>query len=237
MDHSESIRQKEYIDFLSIWPRYFAGTALLLTVGYLFSASAQLFAAFSALLFGFFLYAGRSYWLIFGKTGGVANTITGLRVAGILLLLYFQAHLHAYVFFVVGILILIADGLDGYYARKQNTVSEFGDFFDKETDAFFVIAFCIILIEQQLLGIWLIFPAVLRYAFVLILYLFKIEHIELNKSFRRRFVGMWFMGTIMGCFVLPEVFYTAAMVFASAMLAYSFMKDFYLMLRQRPYQG
>lgn len=237
MPQTESVQQKDYIAFLSQWPRYFAGTVLIFASIYLFSASVQLFAVLSALLFGFFLYAGRPYWLIFGKTGGMANTITGLRVAGILSLLYFQAYLHPYVFLFVGILILVADGLDGYYARKHNTVSEFGDFFDKETDAFFVMAFCIILIEQQLLGIWVIFPAVLRYAFVLILYLFRIEHIELSKSFRRRFVGMWFMGTIMGCFVFPEVLYTATMVFASAMLAYSFMKDFYLMLRQRAYQG
>jgi len=237
MAQSNSISRSEYVDFFSFWPRYLAGITLLLTGMYLLTTSAELLSISVAMLFFFFLFAGRSHWLQFGRTGGLANTITGLRTLGILLLLFFQQYFHPYIFFVAGILILVADGLDGYYARKYKTVSEFGDFFDKETDAFFVLAFCVILIEQQLLGLWVIFPALLRYAFVLILYLCKIEHIVLKKSFRRRFVGMWFMGTIMGCFVLPEVVYTTAMVFASAMLFYSFLKDFYLMLRERNYQG
>lgn len=237
MKNTSSVPQEKTIEFLSQWPHYFGAVALISTSAYIFTASEQLFAVLASLLFGALIYAGRPFWTIYGKTGGVANTITGLRVAGIISLLYFQQYLHAYVFLVLGILILVADGLDGYYARKYNTVSEFGDFFDKETDAFFVLAFCIIILEQQLLGIWVIIPAILRYAFVLVLYLFRIEHIELEPSFRRRFVGMWFMGTIMGCFVLPEAFYTTAMIFASTMLAYSFMKDFYLMLKQRDYQG
>lgn len=236
----ESLSQSEqdrYTLFLSIWPRYFAVAALLFSGIFLCWRAVGVFSLLSGLFLLFFLYSGRSFWRGFGITGGVANTITALRVVGILLLLAFQTYLHHYVFFVVGILILVADGLDGYYARKHNTVSDFGDFFDKETDAFFVLAFCIILVEQELLGAWIILPGLMRYAFVLILYLFNIEHIVLGKSYRRRFVGMWFMGSMMGCFVLPEVFYTAAMVFATAMLAYSFMKDFFLMLKQRPYQG
>ncbi|WP_277477708.1 CDP-alcohol phosphatidyltransferase family protein [Catalinimonas alkaloidigena] len=189
------------------------------------------------LLFTSFIYGGRPFWKSLGIAGGLANQITAARVIGILLLLFFQHDLPALAFFVLGILILIADGLDGYFARKHNTVSEFGDFFDKETDAFFVLAFCIILMEQSLAGAWVIIPGLMRYAFVLILYLFNIENISLSKSYRRRFIGMWFMGTIMGCFVLPRPVYTAGMLFATTMLAYSFMKDIYLMLKKNRYQA
>ncbi len=229
--------QEQLTDFLSIWPRYFAGGAILCTAVFFFGESARWFAFLIALLFATFLYSGRAFWRIYGISGGLANSITALRVLGILLLLFFQAYLHPYVFLVTGILILVADGLDGYFARKYNTVSEYGDFFDKETDAFFVLAFCVILMKKELLGAWVILPGLMRYAFVLILYVFRIEHIVLNKSKRRAFVGMWFMGTIMGCFVFPEPLYTATMIFATAMLTYSFMKDLFLMLRVRYNQG
>lgn len=219
-------------DFFARWPRYFALTALLFIGVYLYLKSVYFFSVLWAMFFVSFLYSGRLFWRPFGLLGGVANSITAARVAGILLLLLFQGYLHAYAFFVLGILILVADGLDGYYARKYQTVSEFGDFFDKETDAFFVLAFCVILMEQGLLGKWVLIPALMRYAFVLILYLFTIDHISLGKSFRRQFVGMWFMGTIMACFVLPTPIYTAGMIFATTMLSYSFMKDLFLMLKQ-----
>ncbi|MEK6476598.1 CDP-alcohol phosphatidyltransferase family protein [Catalinimonas sp. 4WD22] len=199
--------------------------------------SVALFTVLSSLLFVCFIYSGRPFWKNLGNAGGLANHITAARVIGILLLLFFQASLPPIAFFVLGILILIADGLDGYFARKYNTVSEFGDFFDKETDAFFVLAFCIILMKQGLAGSWVLIPGLMRYAFVLILFLFNIENISLSKSYRRRFIGMWFMGTIMGCFVLPRPFYTAAMLFATTMLAYSFMKDIYLMLKKNRHQG
>lgn len=237
MEHTKNVISQQAGHFLSVWPRYFAAGAIFCTTVFFFGESAQWFAFMFGLVFAAFLFGGRPFWLIYGSTGGWANSITALRVLGILLLLFFQASLHPYIFLVVGILILVADGLDGYFARKYNTVSDFGDFFDKETDAFFVLAFCVILMKQELLGAWVILPGLMRYAFVLILYAFRIEHIVLHKSKRRAFVGMWFMGTIMGCFVFPEALYTATMIFATAMLSYSFMKDLYLMLRTQYYQG
>ncbi|WPP51643.1 CDP-alcohol phosphatidyltransferase family protein [Catalinimonas niigatensis] len=229
--------QQMHHTFFSQWPRYFALTSLLFVSIYLYFDSPLIFSALWGIFFFYFLYQGRLFWKPLGVLGGIANNITAVRVLGMLLLLTFQPYFHYYAFFVLGILILIADGLDGYYARKYHTVSEFGDFFDKETDAFFVLAFCVILIEQGLIGKWVLLPGLMRYAFVLILYLFNIEHISLGKSFRRQFLGMWFMGTIMACFVLPTPIYTAGMIFATTMLAYSFMKDIFLMIRQRSHQG
>ncbi len=219
--------------FFSRWPHYFALAASLFVGMFLYGKSTALLTLMFALLFISFVYSGRPLWKPLGIMGGLANCITTARVIGILALLIFQAYLPLLAFFVLGILILIADGLDGYFARKYHTVSEFGDFFDKETDAFFVLAFCIILMEQGLAGAWVIIPGLMRYIFVLILYLFRIEHIVLDKSFRRRFVGMWFMGTIMACFVLPQPVYIAGMLFATAMLAYSFVKDIFLMLQNK----
>jgi len=237
MERTNNLTPDQTTHFLSTWPRYFATGALLCTSVFFFTESAQWFAVSFTFLYIIFLFDGRPFWLIYGKTGGWANSITAARILGILLLVFFQAALHPYVFLVFGILILVADGLDGYFARKYNTVSDFGDFFDKETDAFFVLAFCVILMKQELLGAWVLLPGLLRYAFVLILYVCRIEHIVLQKSKRRAFVGMWFMGTIMGCFVFPEPLYTATMIFATAMLAYSFMKDLFLMLRVNYHQG
>ncbi|WKN31911.1 CDP-alcohol phosphatidyltransferase family protein [Porifericola rhodea] len=229
-NHSEAI-------FLSRWPRFFAVASCIFIGIFLLLPSSLLLSTLFTLFFSAFIYTGRCLWKPLGTWGGAANAITALRTLGILLLLFFQAELPPAAFFVVGILILIADGLDGYYARKYNTVSAFGDLFDKETDAFFVLAFCIILIKKELIGMWVVWPALLRYIFVLVLHTFRIQHIVLSYSFRRQFIGMWFMGTIMACFVLPRPVYTAGMIFATAMLAYSFMKDTFLMLKLKSDQG
>ena len=50
--------------------------------------------------------------------------------------------------FIIGISIFCLDGLDGFIARKYKQTSEFGAYFDMETDAFYVFLYTIILFEK-----------------------------------------------------------------------------------------
>ena len=69
---------------------------------------------------------------------GVANAVTALR-AGLLGGLPVAASHGAAVLIGLSLFILATDGLDGWLARRRGLESEFGAFFDKETDALFQI--------------------------------------------------------------------------------------------------
>lgn len=183
------------------------------------------------LVFTAFIYHHRSHWQVFGPWGGTANLLTALR--GVLLLGVAGASdvLPPYVSLSLGILILVLDGLDGYYARKHHTVSAFGDVLDKEVDALFVLTFAIIIVDQQWAGSWILLPGLLRYGYVVGLSLSEHPPSPTGPSFRRRFVGMWLMGTLLAPFALPSVVYTPALIFATVTTSVSFMIDFYCALR------
>ncbi|WKN44600.1 CDP-alcohol phosphatidyltransferase family protein [Tunicatimonas pelagia] len=167
----------------------------------------------------------REQWQIFGLMGGVANVLTGMRWLGIAVLVGFCQQLHPYVVLVLGILVLVLDGLDGYYARKYQTASEFGDVFDKEADAFFVLAFGVIIVALNLASSWVLLPGLLRYGYVIILAYVDKPPAPVGYSFRRRLVGMWMMGTLLAPFVFPAWAYVPCLVAAIVMILYSFAVD------------
>ncbi|MEM8970064.1 MAG: CDP-alcohol phosphatidyltransferase family protein [Bacteroidota bacterium] len=167
----------------------------------------------------------REQWQMFGLMGGVANTLTGVRWLGIAMLVGFCSQLHSYAILVLGILVLVLDGLDGYYARKYQTTSEFGDVFDKEVDAFFVLAFGVIIVISGLASSWVLLPGLLRYGYVIILAYVDKPPTPVGYSFRRRFVGMWMMGTLLAPFAFPAWAYVPCLVAAIIMILYSFIVD------------
>lgn len=167
----------------------------------------------------------REQWKMFGKLGGVANILTGLRWLGIAALGGFCMQLHPYIILILGILVLVLDGLDGYYARKLQTTSEFGDVFDKETDAFFVLTYGVIIVALDLAGSWVLLPGLLRYGYVIILAYVDKPPNPSGYSFRRRFVGMWMMGTLLAPFLVPAWMYVPGLIAAIVMILYSFAVD------------
>jgi CDP-diacylglycerol--glycerol-3-phosphate 3-phosphatidyltransferase len=63
---------------------------------------------------------------------------------------------------IIWILAQITDVLDGYFARKQNTVSNLGIFLDLTADKLFVCGVLIILVQQQVLSGWLVAIILIR---------------------------------------------------------------------------
>ncbi len=107
----------------------------------------------------------RPFWTP-NQTFGFANTITGFRLVGILVLLMFANIPNEWVI-IASIFILILDGVDGYVARKTNLESEFGEYFDKEVDALFMLTLCLLLFTKSQFGLWILIPGSFRYLFVL----------------------------------------------------------------------
>ncbi|HVW27612.1 MAG TPA: CDP-alcohol phosphatidyltransferase family protein [Polyangiaceae bacterium] len=95
---------------------------------------------------------------------GAANAVTALRVGLVVALCAYDSVGPLSSAVVVGFSAL--DGLDGWIARRAPaTASDFGARFDMETDALFVLAFGVKLVEVGRLGAFMILPGVLRYAY------------------------------------------------------------------------
>lgn len=214
--------------------KYMALAMIGATLAFFATYSVPVYVGIVVLVFGAFVYHHRTRWLIFGRWGGRANLLTAFRALLLIGVVLSGDALPSYLTLVLGIIILVLDGLDGYYARKDHTVSVFGDVFDKEVDALYVLSFGVLIVNQGLAGSWVVLPGLLRYGYVVALSFLDCKPSPAGKSFRRQFVGMWLMGTLLAPFVLPSVVYLPGLIFATTIVTISFALDFYqALLAQR----
>lgn len=99
------------------------------------------------------------------------------------------------------LLAMLSDGLDGYLARRQNSVSKVGTLLDPFTDKFFVIFVVIILINEGKIQLWQAISLACRDLSVLV---FGI-HLIINKrlgSYRFRSIWCGKLTTSLQFFVL-----------------------------------
>ena len=169
---------------LVTWSEWHA-LAMLIGVGAIqFFLALGYFPLWALASFAVLIVYCRPFWTP-DQTFGLANCITGFRLVGILLLMLFPNLANQWVI-LVSIVILTLDGVDGYAARKLKLASEFGEYFDKEVDALFMVALCLLLYAKGQFGAWILIPGLLRYVFVLYLkFTNPPEHKEYQSSFSK----------------------------------------------------
>lgn len=165
------------------------------------------------------LYPGRT------SSGGfgTANSLTAVRLLCILLLAIWpwSADAASLSLVLIGLLLLVADGIDGWLARRLDQTSEFGEFFDKETDAFFLLVLCLLAIDMRGYTIALIAVGLLRYVFALVLYTCEPPAEKEPRSAAARYLYVTMMAVLLAAFlpipVLPPVLVglTAVVLIAS----------------------
>ena len=133
----------------------------------------------------------------------------------------------------ISLIILIADGFDGWLARKRNEASEFGEYFDKETDAFFLLTLCLIAYWQDRVGLWIMLPGVLRYIFVIALKFIKPDTGKEYRSKWARIIYVVMISSLLGVFVLPSSIYGPAITISTAAIVLSFAHYFRWLLSQK----
>ncbi len=162
-----------------------------------------------------------------------ANFITLLRLNFLFLLLHTHDRLSGEILAVIALIIVLLDGLDGFLARKFNSISDFGAYFDMETDAFYVYAIICIHYTQGKVGLWLMFIAILRYLYFLLLLLFKPQKQKESRDYFAQIIAVILMLSLIIPFISPSAIYLPVLIISSFLVLWSFGKSFAQVLTGR----
>jgi len=212
---------------------YHAWIMILATLVFMIFRSAEAFVSAVATSFLLFFLVNRSGWRHLGRVGGYANAFTLLRLVVLLALCIAHQYIHPYLITAIALLIIIGDGIDGYLARNFNAASAFGEYFDAETDAFFVLALGIIMLDRGMVGVWILLPGLMRYGYMIMLSFTKAPKHVKGSSFLRQLVGVWLMSAFMITFITQPEVYIPNLIIAIAMVISSFIVDFWALIRVR----
>lgn len=188
-----------------------------------------LFALFS---FSVFYYRNKSAVRSFDFIGEPANLVTTLRLmitVGVLLLAPQLSHGQIG---LLAFLVLLADGLDGYLARRYKCSSAFGAYLDMETDALLVWSLCFLLYQFNMLDGWILIVGFLRYGYFLFIYLVKPKQQPERRVFAARVIAVLLMLSLIACFVFPPQIYRPLVFLAALLIFYSFGADLWYIARK-----
>ncbi|MBN4081250.1 CDP-alcohol phosphatidyltransferase family protein [Caldithrix abyssi] len=156
---------------------------------------------------------------------GFGNQVTLFRLMCVLVLSFYWETNSNYFIVFVGLLIFILDILDGWLARRFKLSSEFGDHFDKESDAFFMLTLCLLAIFNNRLGEWILIVGILRYVFVLLIPILNTRERKEHKSIRGRIIAGIATFALLGSFLPLQGFYQPFAIIATILIISSFALD------------
>lgn len=138
-----------------------------------------------------------------------------------------------YTIFVLALVALVLDGIDGWASRRTGLVSQFGARFDMEVDSLLVLILSASACFHGKAGGWVLLIGVMRYLFVATGLVVPALRRSLMPSVRRQAVCVFQVGTL-SILLLPEIVPPASTALAAAALAaltWSFAIDVHWLLR------
>lgn len=208
------------------WSRWHAlGMLLALGACYHFRAAwpSAVIAAPSCL---FFVGASRRNLTPSGRFG-LANWATSLRFALVLSLTAPLGWVSTGSSVAITVGILVLDGLDGWLARKYGDASVFGAHFDMETDALLVLIVGLRLWLMEDYGAWVLGAGLLRYLYVLCVWLFPSAGREAPRSRFGRYAFSIVMAGQLGALLAPGVYGSLCVALGTLAVSVSFARSFY----------
>ena len=232
MDMSDRIKRflsyptaKELPVCLARWSFIHALVSLLAVAITLLTHAVLLFLLIGALSFLLLVPILWPNWTR-GDALGFGNAITALRLAGVFALSSVYSRMGSAFVIGFGIVLLGADGLDGWMARRYSQASEFGEYFDKETDAFFLMLLCLLAFLNERLGAWILTPGLMRYVFVIVMGFFRPRLLKEQKTDRARRIYVLMMVGVFSAFLPYPAFYKPLAGIGTVALIGSFATDF-----------
>jgi len=182
------------------------------------------------LSFSLLVYRCRRRWTPTGWFGP-ANAVSLLRLSGMFVLPWLAPGQIV----VWGLILLAMDGVAGWIARRTGLAGEFGEFIDKEIDAFFMLVLCLLLYRlPEGFGPWILLPGLLRYLFVLFVRFARPPELKEQRSAKAAWISVFMMLTLLCSFAAHPGYLDYFRPLAGLMtlvLAYSFAESLYLMYR------
>ena len=192
--------------------------------------------AIGLLSFTYYIYLHRDFLSTFKPFAGYANYVTGLRLLLFSTVLIVDFGLTPFALGVILAAGALLDVVDGYLAKKYNQASTFGQFFDMEVDALFVLAMCFFYYLFKDVPMWVIVPGLLRYAFSVSTKFFpRIGFKEKKRPYASFIAGVFFTILILSL-VLSNAWQIALLGIGSLLIVFSFAISFYEYFSFRPAQ-
>lgn len=164
---------------------------------------------------------------------GYANLITLFRFCLLIFLGFSLFKMAPWMALLIGIIILILDGIDGFFARRFKESSNFGAYLDMEADTFFVCLFCTFYYLENLFGGWILLIGFMRYLYVSLILIFKLEGIKEKSTRFAKTIAVVLFSSVLMPLVLPQWIYYPSMILAAVLVVYSFGLSFWGMLGER----
>ena len=154
--------------------------------------------------------------------GGLANKITLIRFAGLTTIVLLAFRISNQTLSLLFFVLVLIDGLDGYLARKKDQCTQFGAYFDSETDALFVCLVSVLLVSKGLSAKWILIPAWIKYYYTVFIDLAGLNSApEKRTLFGAAAAVIMFLALVLA-FILPENLRLIFMISATILLTTSF---------------
>lgn len=152
-------------------------------------------------------------------TKQIANILTGCRILGSILLLFFPAFSAA--FYIIYLFCAFSDMIDGTIARKTNAVSSFGSKLDAVADFVFMAA-CVVKLLPMInipvwIWIWITVIAIIKFTNIVLGFVCRKELVVLHTVLNKTTGLLLFILPLTLQFIEPK--YSFAVVCAIAIIA------------------
>lgn len=207
---------------------------LLVAASALAFAFGSLAPLFTAALLSF-LWLGRltaGAWTPSGRPG-LANLITLFRLGLTIVIVYAIGFVGLIGAGLLALLFLVLDGFDGMVARRRGEAGPFGETFDKETDAFFVLILCFFLFQLDRLPGWILAVGLLRYLFVLWMWWIDASADSERRSRFARISYVIAVSSLLVAFLPVPALFGPLAILATGLLLVSFARSAWWILRPR----
>ena len=152
--------------------------------------------------FLYYIYLHRVLLATMSPFAGYANWVTFCRLLIIVIALFSVNEIGVFWFGGILTFSVALDAVDGYLARRFNQSTIFGQYFDMEIDALFVLGMCFYYYFSQAIPIWILIPGILRYVFRLTTILVKKPNFQEKKRPYASYIAGCFFGVLLLCTVL-----------------------------------
>jgi len=164
---------------------------------------------------------------------GVANSITLGRLSLLILATLIYQHIDPIIYGCAVLMVVIADGFDGYYARKLKEESAFGAAFDMETDAFLAAVVTSVICINMEVGPWLLGAGFLRYLFVFLIRLMRLHKVNPPEMPGARLLAVLFFISLILPFIFPLEYAKWGLVVGVILVYFSFGRELVLIVRTK----